>query len=446
MKFWQKTFLLTLALFLVCLNGGIFALTYYTYREAVMAEEATGTEQYLYIARTLDHNLRLFTGDHEELMLSAYADSYRTRDTNLMLTYGDKTVYTSFGTVPAHGENAISQTRWEGKRYLLIEGEIGDTGYRLLFGKDVSGLDVTFRKLLWVFLGISAMVSLFLAVGLYWLLKGLSAPLEDLQKTAETISAGDLSMEAKEKGKDEFASLARSFNTMVHKLRAQMEELERDAEQKQMLVNNMAHELRTPLTGIRGYAQFIERAAASDEVKTEAAKCIDQEAERLEKISAKLLDTAYLQAESIQKEEVDLPTLLLGTAARLKSLAEKKGAELVCDPTPCKVMGDGILLSLLVDNLAENALKADSTQVTLACGAGKITVTDNGRGMTEEQLAQITKPFYRTDKNRSRSEGGAGLGLALCKQIVDSHGGELSFSSEYEKGTTATVLLKGVTE
>jgi DNA-binding protein WhiA len=87
---------------------------------------------------------------------------------------------------------------------------------------------------------------------------------EDLQKTAETISAGDLSMEAKEKGKDEFASLAKSFNTMVHKLRAQMEELERDAKQKQMLVNNMAHELRTPLTGIRGYAQFIQRAAASE--------------------------------------------------------------------------------------------------------------------------------------------------------------------------------------
>ena len=185
MKFWQKTFLLTLALFLVCLNGGIFALTYYTYHEAVTAEEAAGTEQFLYIARTLDHNLRLFTGDHEEQMLSAYADSYRTQDTNLMLTYGGETVYTSFGTVPTYGENAISQTRWEGKRYLLLEGEIGDTGYRLLFGKDVSELDVTFRKLMWVFLGISAIVSLSLAVGLYWLLKGLSAPLGDLQKTAD---------------------------------------------------------------------------------------------------------------------------------------------------------------------------------------------------------------------------------------------------------------------
>jgi signal transduction histidine kinase len=149
-----------------------------------------------------------------------------------------------------------------------------------------------------------------------------------------------------------------------------------------------------------------------------------------------------LQAESIQKEEVDLPTLLLDTAERLKPFAEKKGAELVCALTPCTVMGDGILLSLLVDNLAENALKAGSTKVTLACDAGKITVTDDGRGLTEEQLAQITKPFYRTDKNRSRTEGGAGLGLALCKQIVDSHGGELSFSSEYEKGTTVTVILK----
>ena len=77
----------------------------------------------------------------------------------------------------------------------------------------------------------------------------------------------------------------------------------------------------------------------------------------------------------------------------------------------------------------------------ISCSEGQAIIEDNGKGMTEEQLLHITEPFYRTDKSRSRAEGGAGLGLALCKRIVRTHGAEMRFESEIGKGTKIFVTF-----
>ena len=90
-----------------------------------------------------------------------------------------------------------------------------------------------------------------------------------------------------------------------------------------------------------------------------------------------------------------------------------------------------------------NAVKAcnEGGTVKLTCTDNKVVISDNGKGMTEEQLLHITEPFYRTDRSRSRAEGGAGLGLALCKQIALSHNADISFSSRMGEGTEITVTF-----
>ena len=106
------------------------------------------------------------------------------------------------------------------------------------------------------------------------------------------------------------------------------------------------------------------------------------------------------------------------------------------------------MLSTLINNLIDNALKSGGTNVRVAemrqnnriC----ISVTDNGRGMPPEELARITEPFYRVDKSRSRDQGGAGLGLALCAEIAKAHNGELRFESTPGRGTCAMLLLDEV--
>jgi signal transduction histidine kinase len=98
---------------------------------------------------------------------------------------------------------------------------------------------------------------------------------------------------------------------------------------------------------------------------------------------------------------------------------------------------------MLFYNLTENAVKACTSggKAKISCAENRVVIEDNGKGMTEEQLLHITEPFYRTDKSRSRAEGGAGLGLALCKRIVYTHGADMHFESEPAKGTKVFVTF-----
>ena len=98
-------------------------------------------------------------------------------------------------------------------------------------------------------------------------------------------------------------------------------------------------------------------------------------------------------------------------------------------------------------NLVDNARKAGSGEICLegfSDGDGcRVTVTDDGKGIPPEELDRVTEAFYMVDKSRARAQGGAGLGLALCRRIVELHGGELALASEPGRGTKVTVTLRG---
>jgi len=104
-------------------------------------------------------------------------------------------------------------------------------------------------------------------------------------------------------------------------------------------------------------------------------------------------------------------------------------------------------LSLNVLDIAQNSISANASLIEIEVSESTVNkelligIYDNGKGMTKDQLIHITEPFYRTDKSRSRAEGGAGLGLALCRQIVQTHGAVMEFESEYGKGTLVTVTF-----
>ena len=246
-----------------------------------------------------------------------------------------------------------------------------------------------------------------------------------------------------EKGNDEFTLLAKSFNSMLGKINEQMASLEAEAEKKQLLVDNMAHELRTPLTSIHGYAEYIEKANTTDERRHIAAKYIMSEADRLRKISEILLDGAFIRENEIELSDISLDTILKDVSEKLRMKAEKADVEIVCNTESVSIKGNETLLSMLFYNLIENAVKACSYggKVRISCFENQAVIEDNGKGLTKEQLSHITEPFYRTDKSRSRADGGAGLGLALCKRIVYTHGADMRFESEPAKGTKVFVTF-----
>ena len=165
------------------------------------------------------------------------------------------------------------------------------------------------------------------------------------------------------------------------------------------------------------------------------------ETTRLKKTSEILLDSAFINGNKIEMSKVNLAEILSDATEKLSIKAKKESIELVCNATDIMTNGNETLLSMLFYNIIENGIKAceDGGRVTISSADNRVIIEDNGKGMTEEQLKHITEPFYPTDKSRSRAEGGAGLGLALCKQIATTHKAELKFESKPQKGTKVIV-------
>lgn len=447
MRFWQKTYLFTLVLFLLCLNIGILSLTVYTYQKNVETTETAVTAEQHYVAMSFERDFGDMTESNvyssPSLLMQSFGSYYAKKGLYLAFEENGSTVYSNFAHDYEIDDNTLMHTDFDGKRHIVISSNICDGKYVMVFAKNVEALDSEFKSLMLTYALTAIGVSFLLAVCLYFILKNLSEPLEKLRKTTEVIESGDFSVTAEEKGSDEFTLLAKSFNSMLAKINEQMAFLEREAERKQMLVDNMAHELRTPLTSIHGYAEYLEKANTTEERRHIAVKYILSESERLQKISEILLDGAFIRENEMEMTDTDIASVLTDVSEKLQFRAENTCVTLTCDASSMVVKGNEILLSMLFYNLTENAIKACSVggKVTLSCRGGQAVIEDNGKGMTDEQLLHITEPFYRTDKSRSRAEGGAGLGLALCKQIVQTHNAEMRFESEFQKGTKIFVVF-----
>ncbi|MBR0135731.1 MAG: HAMP domain-containing histidine kinase [Clostridia bacterium] len=448
MKLWQKNYFVTLALFLVFLYAGVFSLAFFSYRRSMSGAEETAKAEESYIARSFERDLSDMrasgSGASADMLMRSYVRHYNENGIRLGFVSKGDVLVSSFDGLPLAFEGgSIQRQSIDGERYVVISDPLEEAECVLVFAKNIEGVYREFKSFALICGAAAAGVSLLLAAVLLPLLKRLTVPLERLEETADRISGGELDVRADESGGDEFASLAKSFNTMVGRVNAQMDELKTEAETKQRLVDDMAHELRTPITAIRGYAEYLERAAVPEEERLEALSYIVSESDRLKRISEKILDSAFIRENEIKKEPVRLDEVLNEAARPLEAKAAGKGVTLRLETEPCEVKGDGVLLSMLFSNLIENAINActEGGEVKAGCSGGAAFVFDNGRGMTEEQLLHITEPFYRTDKSRSRADGGAGLGLALCQRIASAHGTRLEYSSEPGKGTKVTVDL-----
>lgn len=446
LKFWQKTFILTLIIFLVSLNVGVFSLALYTYRRDLESERAGCRAEVYYIARAFERDYADLTSAGEGADISLLADSYCSfyakRGVRLEFVSAEKVLSSGFrGGHRELAANTEGFDKSEGERYFLVSATVCGDKYTLIYGRSFAGTDGEFRSLMLTFVLISLAVSSLLAAALYAVLKRLSAPLEDLRRATEELSAGKSGVRADENAPGEFGQLGKSFNEMVEKIDAQIDELKQNAVLKQRLVDDLAHEIRTPLTAIYGYAEYLRRAGTGEDEKINCAISVMNEARRLQNVSEKLLDTAVIRENALNAEPTDLTAALEETAASIAPIAAGKNVRIAVEGKSAVVNGDRTLLGMLFFNLAENAVKACERggNVVLRCTPGengaRVCVEDDGKGMTPEQLKHITEPFYRTDVSRSRAEGGAGLGLTLCSEIAAKHGAKLVFESEPGAGT-----------
>ncbi|MCL6631754.1 MAG: cell wall metabolism sensor histidine kinase WalK [Alicyclobacillus herbarius] len=228
-------------------------------------------------------------------------------------------------------------------------------------------------------------------------------------------------------------------------------EQERLYQKQRDFVANVSHELRTPLTSIKSY---LEALAEQDDLdaqtrRTFLAVC-QQEAERMVRITHDLLQLSGLETRGIHYVEgwLDAAEWLTAACQRLEMQAKRQGVSLHLRPVPnVAFRGDRDLLDRVLDNIIGNALKYTAAGGVVLVSAAKqedklrVLVQDNGIGIPEADLPHVFERFYRVDKARSRRSGGTGLGLALAREIIDLHGGEIGIESELGRGTKVWLTL-----
>lgn len=273
--------------------------------------------------------------------------------------------------------------------------------------------------------------------------------LRRLTTAVRKIAGGDLTTRSRIASSDEFGQLSRDFDAMADKLQETLSRMESDMQQQESFMGAFAHELKTPMTAIIGFADLLRQGNLDESTRMTAANYIFTEGRRLEKLSFKLLELIVLRKDTIAMKRVWLNRYLEEIERALAPSLREKGIRLVCRAEQARAVLEPDLVKSLLYNLIDNASKAMDqggiigVKATAIPGGCQFYVADNGRGMEEKELARITEAFYRVDKSRSRAQGGAGLGLALCKQIVELHNGSIHFDSKLGAGTQVTVTLYG---
>lgn len=265
--------------------------------------------------------------------------------------------------------------------------------------------------------------------------------LRDVQIATERLGTGDLSARAPERGGDEVAAVARSFNVMADELAARARALESADRARRQLLADVSHELLTPLTAMRGYLDTLAMSELElDEATRERYLAIvNDETLRLERIVGDLLELARLEGggTTLRRERVSVAALFDRVRARHEREAEAQGVRLAMEiqPDAAFVEGDPDRLEQALQNLAANALrhtpKAGEIRLqSVAVGDHvHVRVRDTGPGIPEEHLPLIFDRFYKADTAR-KAAGGSGLGLSIVKAIVERHGGTITATND----------------
>ena len=219
-------------------------------------------------------------------------------------------------------------------------------------------------------------------------------------------------------------------------------------------VANVSHELRTPLTIIGGFAETLQDPDIPVKKRTEFARTIYGNTQRMQRIVDELLDLSRIESGhwKPRPEPVRIAEVATEVFGRVSATGEKKeiALETNIDPAASVIHADRTALEQILLNLVENAIRytPEGGRITIASGVVRngilLKISDTGAGIPPEHLPRIFERFYRADAGRSREAGGTGLGLAIVKHLAEAHGGSVSAESAVGSGTTVSIFFPEV--
>lgn len=477
MRLWQKVFLYTFLLFEVVFVAASLYLIEHNFNRNLQKEIDRGLSEQLIIYSGIQTNWAYIsslnrrpglTKENIRQFLQVTSQEYTGYfDKKLVsieiLDENNNPVYNSFSEkfdgkreeldVSLYGARKYIIRDIGKKSYLFVTNELklGDSAFKLSYIRDISDIYTEKRVQYGLFLKMNIAITFILAAGLYLIIWYLTRSIRRLTKSAQTIAAGDYTQRVKVLSEDEVGVLAQNFNQMAEAVEEKVDELGRIARSKQAFIEYLTHELKTPLTSIIGYADLLRSSKYDEEVFFNSLNYIYSEGKRLESLSFKLMDLIFIENERPVLKGENILQLCSEVEEALKPRLLSLDIGLAVEVEPCKVLLEKDMFKMLCTNLLDNAMKASKKGNRIYLKGYRtgeshfiLEVRDEGAGIPEQDITRVFEPFFMVNKVKSRSQHGAGLGLAICAEIVKLHHGKIEIESKLGHGTRVRIIFPGV--
>lgn len=345
------------------------------------------------------------------------------------------------------GQATYESVRFQGEisiRLLSYPIKHGDTLVNILrVGTSLRPVEEMLNRLVFVLLIGSPLAVIVSMLGGWFLAGRALRPVDTITLAAQRIAAGDLTQRIHTTSADEIGRLASTFNDMIARLEASIRQI-------RQFSADASHELRTPLTITKGETELALRKERTPEVYREVLESNLEEIDRMSRIVDELLflSRADLGEIKIAKEPVQLDQLVQEIQHQAIVLGKDRKVETVLGTLePTEVVGDEWRLRELLLNIVDNAIKYSQEKGTVEIGLehingmAKISVQDNGIGISPDEQKLVFDRFFRSDTARAHAQKGTGLGLAICKWIAETHQGQIQIESTPGQGSRFTIFL-----
>lgn len=476
MKFFWKVFLCTMLTAVTALSAGGFFLIDSQFRQSLSREISSAFDENELLSYSIGRELRSV----EEQLLYAKDTHDETRIRQELLAQAMQSLSFSSGgqklsfRLTDSGKNAVFDEIGESAELEILDKIDGGTrAYELLRRpngravihvasplpadgaaysveslRDITYLFETRSSQYQAFALIAGILVAACGVISFLLSHFLTVPVKRLSRAVRRMARGELEQRVPVRSSDEIGALSEDFNWMAQRLSENVAELVESTRRQEEFTASFAHELKTPLTSIIGYADMLRSKRLPEEETMLSANYIFEEGKRLESLSMKLMQLIVLKKQDFVMRDIRADLFFQEVEASMRPLLlrEEIFFSAQCEEGTLHLEPD--LMKTVCMNLIDNARKSMERGTILLYGRNtpegySISVRDDGKGIPPEELTKITEAFYMVDKSRSRAQGGAGLGLAICAEIVQLHGARMDFRSEPGAGTCVTITLKG---
>jgi len=279
----------------------------------------------------------------------------------------------------------------------------------------------------------------------------LLRPLSKINLSINQIAKGNYTLRAKESGSQEFRELSRNINIMAASIENNVQEIQRIADGRKRFIDSLAHEMKTPLTSILGFADILRiKRKISDKEREEFSSIIVDETKRLRNLSGKLLELCSAGNSPLDLHQIDAKEFISEVCVVVQPLLLEKHLQIFSKVQKGIIFyANTELFKSLLYNLIDNAVKASKSEQNISVILRSdnkyvfFEISDEGIGMTKEEIENATDLFYTNNPSRTKQKGGInlGLGLALCKEIIERHNGTIQIISPSKGGTTVSIAL-----